>query len=364
MKIKKIALFAFISSLFLVSCDPESSQQTTYIPLGDYDSGVLVLNQGNFNANNSEISFISFDLNTLNNSIFSTVNPTLSLGDTGQDIGFYNQYAYVVLNNTPKIQIINRYTMQNVASIESGLNNPRYIAFANGKGYVTNWGDGTDPNDDYIAVINLATNTITTTIPVAEGPERIIENAGKLYVAHTGGFGYGKTISIINETTNAVSSILVGDVPNGMQINEGFLWVSCGGNPSYSGNETAGKIVKVNLANNTVANTFAYTDVTNHPANLVVYGSFLYYTKDDGIYKMALNATALPSTPAFTTTSQGVYGVYSFAIKNNHIYVGDAGNYISNGKVFIYSLGTTTPIGTLEKEHTVGVSPTGFYFNQ
>ena len=342
----------------MVSCDPESSQQTTYIPLGDYDSGVLVLNQGNFNANNSEISFISFDLNTLNTSIFSTVNPTLSLGDTGQDIGFYNQYAYVVLNNTPKIQIINRYTMQNVASIESGLNNPRYIAFANGKGYVTNWGDGTDPNDDYIAVINLATNTITTTIPVAEGPERIIENAGKLYVAHTGGFGYGKTISIINETTNAVSSILVGDVPNEMQINEGFLWVSCGGNPSYSGNETAGKIVKVNLANNTVANTFAYTDVTNHPANLVVYGSFLYYTKDDGIYKMALNATALPSTPAFTTTSQGVYGVYSFAIKNNHIYVGDAGNYISNGKVFIYSLVTTTPIGTLEKEHTVGVSPT------
>ncbi len=361
---KKIALFAFISSLLLVSCDPESSQQTSYTPLGDYDSGVLVLNQGNYQGNNSEISFISFDLNTLNNSIFSTVNPTLTLGDTGQDIGFYNQYAYVVLNESSKIQIINRYTMQNLGAIETGLNNPRYIAFANGKGYVTNWGDGGDPSDDYVAVINLETKTITTTISVTEGPERIIENAGKLYVAHSGGFGYGNTVSVINEATNEVSSIVVGDVPNAMQINEGFLWVSCGGKPSYSGNETAGKIVKINLNNNTISSTFPFSVSTNHPSNLVIYGSFVYFTKDTGIYKMALNDTSLPATPAFTTTNQGVYGIYSFAIKSNHIYVGDAGDYTTNGKVLIYSLGTNTPIGTLEKEHSVGVIPTGFYFNQ
>ncbi|WP_309641446.1 DUF5074 domain-containing protein [Flavobacterium sp.] len=370
MKFSKLFLVALVSTSFFVSCSPDddTTKPVSYIPLGDYDSGVLVLNQGGFNHNDAAISYISFDLNTLENTIFSLVNPTITLGDVGQDIGLHNDLAYVVLNNTPKIQIVNRYTMANVGSITSGLENPRYIAFANGKGYVTNWGDPTDTDDDFVAVIDLSTNTVTASIPVAEGPERIIENAGKLYVAQNGGYGYGTTITVINPSTNTVeTAITVGDVPNGMQIDNGSLWISCGGKPSFAPSETAGKIVKVNLSDNTVAATFSFTDHTQHPSNMTVYGANAYFTIDSGIYKMALNATVLPTTPAFSTTDQGVYGVYSLAIKNNHIYVGDAGNYIDNGKVHIYSLGElsgSSPLGTLEKSHTVGIIPAGFYFNQ
>ncbi|HBK82929.1 MAG TPA: hypothetical protein DDZ41_04920, partial [Flavobacterium sp.] len=60
----------------------------------------------------------------------------------------------------------------------------------------------------------------------------------------------------------------------------------------------------------------------------------------------------------FSTTAQGVYGIYSFAVANNKIYVGDAGDYNSKGKVYIYSLS-----GTLENQYNVGIIPAGFYFN-
>jgi hypothetical protein len=80
------------------------------------------------------------------------VNPGKTLGDTGQDIGLYNDLAFVVLNYSNKIEVINRYTMVHVATIDSGLSNPRFIAFW--KGYVTNWGNGGSATDDYVAVVN------------------------------------------------------------------------------------------------------------------------------------------------------------------------------------------------------------------
>ncbi len=196
-----------------------------------------------------------------------------------------------------------------------------------------------------------------------EGPERIIENAGKLYVAHYGGWGFGNSISVIDAATSTVTtSITVGALPNSMQIKDGSLWVSCSGYPSYAPAplaETAGELAKIDLATNQVTAELAYTDATKHISNLVIEGADAYYTVDSDVYKCSLSADSLPESSLFSTTEQGIYGIYSFAINNNHIYVGDAGNYVNNGKVHIYSLSAAT----LEKTYSVGVVPAGFYFN-
>lgn len=364
MKFSKLVLTTLIFSIFFASCTDDDTKQD--IPLGSYDNGLLILNQGGFGHNDASVSYVSSDFSIAQNDIFSVVNPTITLGDTGQDVGFNNELAYIVLNGSNKIEIVNRYTLKSVGSINSGLKNPRYIAFANGKGYVTNWGDGSVATDDFVAVIDLTTNKVASSIPVIEGPEKILSNSGKLYVAHKGGFSYGNKISVIDATTNAVSTtITVGDVPESMEIKDGTLWVACAGNPSYVSAplvETAGQIVKVSLATNKVTNTIVYLEATKHVSNLVLNGSDVYYTIDADIYKMSSTATALPSTPAFSTTAQGVYGVYSFAVHGSHIYVGDAGDYAHNGKVYVYAI-TSPSIGTLEKILSVGVIPAGFYFN-
>ncbi len=339
-----------------MSCtDDDNNKNET--PLGAYDNGTLILNQGGFFKGNASVSYLSDDFVTQQNNIFSLVNPTITLGDTAQDIGFNGDLAFIVLNVSNKIEVVNRYTMKHVGTIAAGLNNPRYITFSNGKGFVTNWGDEGNTADDYVAVVNLS-NYSTTKIPVAEGPERIIADNNKLYVAHAGGFGYGNTISVINATTDVVSTtIKVGDVPNSLEMSNGSLYVICGGNPSYSGSETSGSLVKINLSNNVVASTINFAAKT-HPSNLDIVDSNVFYTVGSDIYKSTLAATTLPTTPLFSTFTQGVYGVYSFAVHNNKVYISDAGDYSSNGKVFIYS-----STGNLEKEYTVGIIPAGFYFN-
>lgn len=364
MNFSKLVLVMVTFSIFFVSCTNDDNNNDA--PLGSYDNGFLILNQGGFGHNDASVSYVSSDFVTAQNDIFSIVNPTVTLGDTGQDVGFNNDLAYIVLNASNKIEIVNRYTLKSVGSINSGLKNPRYIAFANGKGYVTNWGDGSVATDDYVAVIDLTTNKVSSSIPVVEGPERIIANSGKLYVAHKGGYSYGNKISVVDAATNAVSTtITVGDVPENMEIKDGTLWVSCAGNPSYVSAplaETAGQIVKVNLSTNKVSSTIGYSNATKHLSNLVLNGQDVYYTIDSDIYKMSASATALPATSVFSTTAQGVYGVYSFAVHGNHIYVGDAGDYTHNGKVYVYALSSPS-IGTLEKTFSVGVIPAGFYFN-
>lgn len=321
----------------------------------NYTDGIFVLNEGGAGSNNSSVSFIKN--NTVTNNIYGTVNPGAgALGDTGQSIAFNGDYAYIVLNISNKIKVVNRVTFALVATISTGLNNPRYMAFSNGKGFVTNWGSGGITTDDYIAVVNLESNTIESTIPVAEGVERIQEINGKLYAAHLGGYGYGNTVTVINPDTQTVQqSITVGDCPNSMIVEGDFLYILCGGKPMWASTETYGSLVKIDLSNNTVAGTTPFPSA--HPQNLRAgEGNDIYYTIDENIYKADITAGTLPSTPLFTTNPQGAYGIYGMDVIDNKIYLADAGNYVSPGHVYIYS---TT--GTLLENYTVGVIPNSFY---
>lgn len=355
MNLKRLTLAFLLGATLLTSCTNDN--EIAIPPLGAYEDGVLILNQGGFGNGNASVSYLSNDLTVFQDNIFSLVNPSVILGDTAQDIGFYNDYAYIVLNGSNKIEIVNRYTMERLTTISTGLSNPRYIVFFNGKGYVSNWGNGSSTTDDYIAVINLANNSLLSPIPVAEGPERMAVYNSKLYVAHAGGFGFGSTVSVINTSNNAISSIAVGDVPNSLEVVNGDLYVLNGGKPSWSGSETSGSLSKINLVNNTVESTINFPAAT-HPSNLDVEGNSWYCTVDSDVYKTTLTATTLETTPIFSTTDQGVYGVYSFAVKNNKVYVGDAVDYSSNGKIYVYTL-----TGDLVSNKTVGVIPAGFYFN-
>jgi hypothetical protein len=354
MNVKKIGILITLGGLFLTACTNDDGISG---PLGAYDDGLLILNQGNFGGGNSSISYWSNDFSTFELNAFGSVNPSVPLGDTAQDVGFYGDKAYVVVNLSNTIQVVNRYTLEHLTTISTGLSNPRYIAFSNGNAYVTNWGDAENDEDDYIAVLNLNSNTVTTTIPVAEGPERILEYNNKLYVAHLGGYGFGNTISVIQTGSNTSTSIEVGDVPNSMVLVNNDLYVLCGGKPSWAESETSGSLVQINLSTNTVTSALPFL-LGNHPSNLILHDNKFYFTVNSDIFSKIIDANTIPSTPIFSTTTQGIYGVYSFAIANNKIFVGDVADYNSNGKVYVYSLS-----GTLENQQIVGVIPGGFYFN-
>ncbi len=351
MNIKKHLVLALSLLVMSFSCSNDDDNNQAE-PQGAYEDGILVTNEGNFGQGNGSVSFVSNDFSYAENNLFSTVNG-IPLGDTVQSIGFLDDLAYIIVNNSQKIEVVNRYTFKSVATIDSGLMNPRFITFVSGKGYVTNWGDGSNPSDDFVAVINLETNTVSSTIPVEEGPEKILSNGTTIYVAHQGGYSQNNVVSVINPTSSAVTTITVGDVPNSMVFDkQGTLYVLSGGIPDWKENETAGKLSVINTTTNTVSSTIDFGE-GQHPTNLA-YGESLYYYMKNEVYKVAIGSTTLPTTSEIKSVNFNYMTVH-----NGILYGVDAGDYVSNGTLKSYDLTSNTE----KHSKKVGLIPGGIYFN-
>ncbi|ESU22878.1 hypothetical protein FEDK69T_17810 [Flavobacterium enshiense DK69] len=321
-----------------------------------YLDGIFVLNEGNMGSNAASVSFISQNNQVVDN-IYGLRNNNSPLGDVGQSIGFHGNIAMIVLNFSNAIKVVDRETFVLEATINTGLTNPRYVEFFGNKAYVTCWGDGNVTTDDYLAVIDLGTYQVESTIPMPEGVERIEEVNGKLYVAHLGGYGYGSTVTVVNPQTSAIeTTIAVGDLPNSMIVKGNYLYVLSGGMPFWSPNaETTGKLSKVDLGTNTVVSEFVFSGI-QHPLHLSADADYLYYTIDSNVYRVSFSDTGLPSTVFINTPVTDQLGIYGMDVIDNKIYIADANGYAANGFAHVYNNS-----GTLLATHTLGNIPNHFY---
>jgi len=351
MKLLKSITYLFIATLILASCSSDDDNVNNE-PLGDYENGILITNEGPFQNGSGTISFISEDFNNTDHTIYNDVN-NMDLGSIVQSMGFHGSDAYIVVNNSHKIEVVNRYTFEAIATISEGLNNPRYFVSIGDKGYVSNWGDPFDNNDDFIAIIDLQTKTVDATISVDFGPEKLIVKGEKIYIAHKGGFGQNNIVSIINTTTNSfVTSVVVGDVPNSMVVSRDDLWVLCEGNPEFTGNETQGSLVKIDTNTDNVTQTFDF-ETTEHPSNLTMDDVNLIYNLNGSVYSKEETSVELPSTSII----DGFF--YTMTAKNGLLYATDAGDFASNGTLKVFNLSDNSEVESIE----VGIIPGGIYFN-
>lgn len=360
MKFNNLTLLVVMFAIFFIGCSnddnaPDIDQTPVEEETTDpYEDGLLVVNEGPFQNGSGTVTFISEDLTETQQAIFEEVNEE-DLGNIVQSMTFKDTIAYIVVNNSHKIQVVNRYTFERVAEIDSDLLNPRYMAIANGKGYVTNWGDTADEQDDFVAVIDLETNSVVETLPVELGPETILANDEYVYVAHQGAWGQNNKVSVIDPASDTVlKTIEVGDLPNTMQWDaSGNLWVLCSGAPSYAAEETNGSLVQIDVTTNEVSQTFDFS-TEQHPGGLNIDGNELYFGLDGGVYELNIDATELPSAPYLENAS-----FYTMTVKDGKLYGTDAKDYASQGDLLIYDLETKELTNTL----TVGVVPRGVYFN-
>ncbi|BFP39212.1 hypothetical protein FGF1_00570 [Flavobacteriaceae bacterium GF1] len=324
-----------------------------------FENGILVLHEGGFGRGDSSMSFVTADLSTVENGIFKSVNEVDAWGDTAQSMAFNGDLGYIVVNNSQKVEVVNRYTFESVATIggadEDDFLNPRYMAIVNGTGYVTNWGDGLNPNDDFVAVVNLENNTVESRISVAEGPERLIVKDNTIYVSMQGGFGQNNIITVIDATTNMVTTTIpVANRPNTLQLDANDnLWVLSGGNPAFTGNETAGQLDRINIATNTVEATFEFAQ-TEHPNYLSIDGDALYYYLGGNVFEFNVSDTALPSSPEIEGVS-----FYDMTVNDGRLYGVDAKDFRSPGSLDVYDLSDNSRLTSLE----VDLNPGEVYFN-
>ena len=351
---KRINLLLALSLIIsFTSCKKHKTTETE----GEFASGVFVVNEGNFGQGNAGISFADKDFSKVTNNVFETVN-NLALGDQAQSIGFSNGKAYIVVTGSSKIEVVEDDTMERVATISSGLTNPRYFEpIGEHTALVTCWGDPMDDTDDYLAIVNTNNDVVSGHISVGLGPEKMVKNDDYLFVAHKGAWSTNNKVTVYDLVLRqVVNTITVGDRPNSMVVKDGYLWVLCSGEPDWTGNETAGQLFKIDLNNNfNIETTFDF-DTTAHPDFLSVSGNDLYYYLNGKIYKMNTGDTTLPNQEFMTYNGMA----YNMEIFDDKLYITDALDYQQEGSVSVYDLSD----GHLINQKTVGIIPgdLGFHF--
>ncbi|QCY71257.1 hypothetical protein FHG64_18695 [Antarcticibacterium flavum] len=362
MKINNFLSLAIAAVALFTSCQSDDAINNMPEPVAEeeFSNGIFILNEGNFGGGNSSVAFVDEEHSEVSLNVFSEANAGMALGDVAQSMGFYEDYAFIVVNVSNKIEIVNRNTFEHVATIDEGLENPRFLTFSNGFAYVTNWGDGSNPEDDFVAVIDIDSFTILENIAVEEGPEAIVEANGILYVAHLGGFSFNDKISVINTANNTVEeTIIVGDRPNSLEITNNSLWVATGGLPSYAEQETAGKIVRIDLATGEIEEELFFPNPTDHPANLRIDNDIIYYTLNGDVYSFTAGAEDLPVIPFLEMAE--VASLYGFEVEEGYIYAASANaDFTGDGDLYIYDATN----GSLINDFKVGINPNGIYFNQ
>ncbi len=351
-----IALLIFLAFATFTSCKKESTSDGT---LNGYSAnGIFVVNEGSFNNGNASISYISPD-NAVLNDIFDVVNGK-NLGDVAQSFTIHNDKAYIVVNNSQKIEICTLNDFKSAGTI-TGINSPRYfLGLSSTKGYVTDW------NDNAVKVVNLTTNQVVGSIPCGKGPEQMVLGDGKVFVCNIGGFGNDSTVTVIDPSTDkAVATIQVGLNPNSMRMDtNNNLWVLCGGfvGDDYvggTGDDIGGSLYCINTDDYSVVHYFSMTQ-DHHPLKLNINGTAnkLYFLNGTAgytgrVFELGINDTMIPNSALIEKSFYGL-GVHP---SDNSLYAGTA-NFSTKGWVFHYD-----NAGNLLDSNKVGIAPSSFTFN-
>jgi len=347
--LRNIGMFALAITI-LSSCKKDNINDIS-IP-GNYEDGYFITNEGNFGTGNGSISFVD-EYGTVENDVFASIN-SFALGDVVQSMSIINDHAYILVNNSSSIEVASVDSMISVAKIN--VSQPRYMAqVSDSKAYVTDWGI------NGVQVIDLATNTVSSTISCGAGPEGIAVGGAFAYVCNVGGWGLDNTITVINTDNDVVETTLtVGDKPNSVVIDvNGAVWVLTGGYTEYDADwnvvsETAGNLVKI--VDNTIEATYAFA-VGNHPEDLVINdtGTKLYYSDGSwskAVYAFDINDTQLPTTALINKS------FYSLGCNDGYIYGTDAVDFTQSGWSYKYTVD-----GTIIDSVQVGIIPGGYCFN-
>lgn len=341
MKLKNLYLGIIASAFLFASCSNDDDNNDA--PLGAYDNGVLILNEGNFGTPNASVSFVSNDLNTFQNDIFKLVNTPMVLGDVAQSMSFSNEKAFIVVNNSNEVEVVNRYTFKSLGTITEKLQNPRYSVVLNDKLYVTN------SISKAVTVYDAKTFAYIASIPLNKTAERIVAANGKLYVTNAA-YGSGTDVTVINPASNTVSkTITLANGINSIEEKNGSVYV-------LSGTSTKNTLSKINTSTDT-ATSFEAT-ATKSALNMDIDGDKIYYTQATEVYAINLTATAFSDKALFSVKDSSWSTFYGFGVIDGKIYSGDANAFTSDGTVTVYS-----STGTVLKTLTAGKGPNGFYSN-
>ncbi|PIE50818.1 MAG: hypothetical protein CSA38_01275 [Flavobacteriales bacterium] len=342
---KKVLAIAFASALLVqVSCRKDDEQ--IVVPKGEYGNGYLITNEGNFGTPNASIDFISNALSGMESEIYKAKNNE-DLGDVLQSVTFSGDDAYLVVNNSNKVVVANRYTMEKKAQITEEIASPRYAAFANNQLYVTNSAYG---GAQFVSVYNQA-HELVKKIDFTMTVEEIHTVGGQVFVQNAS-FGNGNQYSFINPSDNTITGTY--SVPEGNIVNsrvyEGKLYLLVNG--------TANAYIHQVETNGSIAKTYTISGMTN-AKNLDIENGNFFFTAGNMIYKNAMDMETITPSEFITVQDNSWSTLYGFEVIGDKVFTSDAKGFTEASEVTVYSAGDGSVLKTL----TAGMGTSGFYQN-
>ncbi|MXV38184.1 T9SS type A sorting domain-containing protein [Flavobacteriaceae bacterium Ap0902] len=310
-----------------------------------YSNGIIVGNEGNFGYQNAEISFIDYTTLEITNDIYKTVNNE-DLGNVLQNVNFNNEYAYLVINASNVIKVVNRETFEKQFEITEGLDSPRYIAFNNGKYYVTNMGSRA------VNVYSQEDNSLLSIVDIDKTTEEI-ESIGNYVFVQNASFGTGKVVSAIETETDTVAQLydFEGNVL-GIESDGAYLYV-VSTEPGYTDlhkidAETLEVVAETRFDGITAGRKLAVSD------NIVFFignGTNVYGISDD----LEGEPTLITSVPDNSWNT-----FYGFNVLGDYILSADSQGFVDPSEIRIFNVEDGEEIQIVHA--TIGVND--FYNNQ
>lgn len=309
---------------------------------------------------NSSLSFYRPDSLKVYNQVFFNAN-IFPPGDVLQSMTLLDSMAYLVINNSGKILVMNAGTFRHVATI-SGLGSPRFIEIVDQhKAYVSNL------HARSITIIDPLSFEITGTIDVGGTTEQMVRHGEALFA--TGWSMNNQVYKIDAGTDTVIDSLTVALQPNSIVADRnGVLWVLSDG--AYQGAPCGWEwpaLSKIDPESFSVMEKFTFPEKNLSPIRLSVNGTgdTIYFISHgwtnasgsgSGVYRMSVDAVRLPEEPFIRAEGRLFYGL-GVDPECSDIYVSDAMDYLQPGLVYRYSA-SGNPLDTFG----VDIAPGSFCF--
>lgn len=326
--------------------------------------GLFIVNEGNFMYNNASLSYYDTESREVYNDIFFNTND-LPLGDVASSMTINDGLAWIVLNNSGKINIMNTSTFEYAGKV-TGLTSPRHIHFiSDSKAYVS------DLYARAITIIDPRSREISGYIDVSNNAspygqhptEQMVSYGRYVFVSC---WSYDNKILVIDSNTDKlVDSIEVLIQPRSMVIDRySKIWVLSDGGYEGSpyGYEAPG-LIKIDAELRTVEQVWHF-ETGDNPGSLALNGSrdTLFYLNRH-VYRMPVHQAGsepeLFIESPYTGSAAG--GFYALGIDpgSSELYIADAIDNAQPGRVYRYGAS-----GTLTDSFKTGIIPGSFCFSR
>lgn len=322
-------------------------------PVEDAGSkGVYILNEGLFDMNNSTITYYDFESGRITKDLFLEQNGR-GLGDTGNDLQQYGSKMYAVINISEQIEVMNIEDCKSVKRIPLPGKQPRKIAFAGNKAYVSCY-------DGSVVRIDTTTLEIDGTATAGRNPEGIAVANNKLYVANSGGLdnpNYDNTVSVFDlNTFSLIKNIEVVINPYSLKTDcEGDLYLVSRGN--YS--SIPYQFQRISSQTDEVVQNYQIPVL-----NFSIHGQYAYLysynfsTQESWIKVMDIISEQIVNEN-FISEQGNIKTPYTIGINptNGDVYISDSYQFTVSGDVYCFD-----KTGKQKFNFEAGINPTAFIF--